>query len=55
VADEVLAHLRTEGVHLTVRVEIEATSTTGFDETKVRTVSENANTLKFEQSGFEDS
>jgi hypothetical protein len=55
VADEVLAHLRTEGVHLTVRVEIEATSTTGFDEAKVRTVSENANTLKFEQSGFEDS
>lgn len=55
VADEVLAHLRTAGVHLTVRVEIEATSTTGFDEAKVRTVSENANTLKFEQSGFEDS
>jgi hypothetical protein len=25
----------------------------GFDESKVRTVSENALTLKFEQSGFE--
>jgi predicted AAA+ superfamily ATPase len=54
-ADEVLAHLRSDGVTLTVRVEIEATSPLGFDEAKVRTVSENANTLKFEQSGFEDS
>lgn len=26
----------------------------GFDEAKVRTVSENAQTLKFDQSGFED-
>ena len=38
---------------VTVRIEIEATDSEGFDETKVRTVSENANTLKFDQSGFE--
>ena len=53
-ADEVLAPLgSTPGVELTVTVEIEATSTEGFDEAKVRTVSENASTLKFDQSGFE--
>lgn len=56
VADEVLAHLAaTPGVKLTVRIEIEAITSTGFDEGKARTVAENAKTLKFEQSGFEES
>jgi hypothetical protein len=56
ITDEVLAHLAsTPGVHLKVRIEIEATVATGFDEAQVRTVSENAQTLKFEQSGFEES
>ncbi len=55
-ADEVLSHLRAdEGTQLTVRIEIEATNESGFQEGKVRTVSENANTLKFDQSGFEES
>jgi hypothetical protein len=54
VSDELLAHLREEGTELTVRIDIEATRATGFDEAQVRTVSENANTLKFEQSGFEE-
>lgn len=54
IADEVLTHLRTAG-NLTVRIEIEATEEQGFDEGKVRTVSENAKTLKFDQSGFEES
>jgi predicted AAA+ superfamily ATPase len=54
-ADEVLAPLSTTpGVDLTVTIEIEATAREGFDDNKVRTVSENATTLKFEQSGFED-
>lgn len=35
-------------------LEIEATAPDGFDEARVRTVSENATTLKFEQSGFEE-
>ncbi len=39
---------------LNVTIEIEATPPDGFDDAKVRTVSENATTLKFEQSGFED-
>jgi hypothetical protein len=55
-ADEVLGPLgATPGVTLNVTIEIEATTTGGFDDAKVRTVSENAATLKFEQSGFEES
>jgi len=56
VADEVLAHLAAApGSRLTVRVEIEATSEQGFDGARRCTVSENAKTLKFEQSAFEES
>ena len=54
IAEEVLAHLRNGNTHLTVRIEIEATDASGFDEAKIRTVSENAKTLKFDQAGFED-
>ena len=50
-----IAHLREPGTKLVVKIEIEATDTSGFDEGKVRTVSENAKTLKFDQSGFEES
>ena len=50
--DEILPHLRTG--NLTVRVEIEADSLNGYPEAAVRTVSENAATLKFDQHGFED-
>ncbi|MDQ3631720.1 MAG: DUF499 domain-containing protein, partial [Actinomycetota bacterium] len=54
-ADEVLGPLgATPGVTLNVTVEIEATAVEGFDDAKVRTVSENAATLRFEQSGFEE-
>lgn len=53
IADEVLSHLRDSGTQLVVRIEIEATDAAGFDENKIRTVSENARTLKFDQSGFD--
>ena len=54
-ADEVLTPLAaTPGVTLNVTIEIEATAKDGFDDAKVRTVSENAATLKFEQNGFEE-
>ena len=54
-ADEVLGPLgATPGVTLNVTIEIEATTDGGFDDAKIRTVSENATTLKFEQSGFEE-
>lgn len=55
IADEVLTHLRADpDVTLTVSIEIEASNEQGFDEARIRTVSENAHTLKFEQSGFEE-
>ncbi|WP_462188620.1 MULTISPECIES: Swt1 family HEPN domain-containing protein [unclassified Frankia] len=55
VADEIIANLRQDGTELVVKIEIEATKSTGFEEGQVRTVSENAGTLKFDQSGFEES
>ncbi len=54
VHEEVLAHLAQPGVELTVRIDVEATKNDGFDAGQVRTVSENARTLKFEQAGFEE-
>lgn len=55
VADEVLAHLASApDATIRVTLEIEATAPGGFDESQVRVVSENAATLKFEQSGFEE-
>jgi hypothetical protein len=54
ITTEVIQHLSAvDGVELEVRLEISAVARNGFDEAKVRTVSENAQTLKFEQSGFE--
>ncbi|MFV8277340.1 Swt1 family HEPN domain-containing protein [Mycobacteroides abscessus] len=53
IADEIIANLRDQGIDLVVKIEIEAVDSAGFDEGKVRTVSENAKTLKFDQSGFE--
>lgn len=56
IADEVLANLRADdGTELTVRIEIEAVNKSGFGDGRIRTVSENARTLKFDQSGFEES
>lgn len=55
VADEVLATLRETGTHLVVKIEIEAIRPAGFTESQVRTVGENAKTLKFDQAGFEES
>lgn len=55
VSDEVIAHLAdVPGAEVRITLEIEATSPEGFDESAIRVVSENAKTLKFEQSDFED-
>jgi predicted AAA+ superfamily ATPase len=55
ITDEVVQHLAAvPGVRLAMRIEIEAETDEGFSEDKIRTVSENAATLKFEQSGFEE-
>jgi predicted AAA+ superfamily ATPase len=54
ITSEVIQHLAAvDGVELEVRLEISAVAKDGFDEAKVRTISENAQTLKFDQSGFE--
>jgi hypothetical protein len=53
-ADEVLAHLATTpGIQLEIRVEIEALAPDGFEDTKLRTINENANTMKFDSTEFE--
>lgn len=54
IAQEVLQHLAGEGVELEVTVEISARQADGFSEDKVRVVTENARTLKFDPFGFED-
>jgi hypothetical protein len=54
VADEILANLRDAKTDFVVKIEIEATKASGFEDTQVRTVWENARTLKFDQSGFEE-
>lgn len=55
VADEIIANLRQDDINLVVKIEIEAVKSTGFKEGQIRVVSENAQTLKFDQSGFEES
>lgn len=54
VLDEIIQPLLAAGGAVTVRIEVEASHDEGFDERAVRTVSENATVLKFEQSSFED-
>lgn len=52
--DEVLVHLnRAPGTSVRLTLEVEAIALDGFDDDTVRTVAENAQTLKFRQSGFE--
>jgi hypothetical protein len=52
---EVIQHLAApDGVELEISVEIHASKKGGFPDTTARIVSENARTLKFDQSGFED-
>lgn len=54
VADEVIAHLASlPGVQLEIRVEIDAHVPGGLDESKIRTIRENAVTLKFQTAEFE--
>jgi hypothetical protein len=50
---EVAQHFtRDPGTKVSIRVEIEAERPEGFNDTTIRTVSENARTLKFKQSEF---
>jgi predicted AAA+ superfamily ATPase len=52
---EVIQHLAApEGVDLEITVEISASKKDGFPDDKVRIITENARTLKFDSYGFED-
>lgn len=52
---EVIQHLAApDGAELEITVEIQAVSKDGYPDTTTRIVSENARTLKFGQSSFED-
>jgi predicted AAA+ superfamily ATPase len=52
---EVIQHLAApDDVELKITVEIEAVKKDGYPDDKARIVAENARTLKFDQSGFED-
>lgn len=54
IVDEVLQHLTSlPDADVNVTLEINARNPQGFDDTTVRTVSENSCTLKFDQFGFE--
>jgi hypothetical protein len=54
VADEVIAHLAgLLGANLNVKLEIDVDIPSGAPDNVVRTVTENARTLKFEEHGFE--
>lgn len=53
IARDILAHLQTAGAELTITVEMQAVKPEGFNAAEKRTVSENAQALKFLQHGFE--
>ena len=53
--NEILKHLIGDtGTHVRVRIEIEAERPAGFDDVSVRTLSENADALRFEDVSFEE-
>jgi len=52
--DEVIQHLSTlPGAEVDIRLEVQIRVRNGVPDDVVRTVSENARTLKFDSSGFE--
>jgi uncharacterized protein len=54
IVNEVVQHFTAKiGVDVTIKVEVEAKSAGGFDETLQRTVKENCNVLKFSNAEFE--
>ncbi len=54
IAEEVITHLSVQkNAHITITLEIQAELPEGANETLIRTVTENANALKFDNQGFE--
>jgi len=55
IVEEVIERLTSQiGCQVEITLEISARRPEGFDESTVRTISENSRTLKFEQYGFEE-
>jgi len=52
ISKEVLERLQAAGANLEIIIEVEARKPSGFTEAEVRTISENARTLKFADNGF---
>ncbi len=53
--DEIIKHLmNTEGSQVAISLEVNATNPSGYSQDVVRTVTENCQTLKVRQSGFEE-
>lgn len=53
---EIIDRLAGAGAHLEITIDIQAVKTEGFNDTEIRTISENARVLKFDpSSGFEKS
>lgn len=50
---EIIDRLAGAGAHLEITIDIQAVKTEGFNDTEIRTISENARVLRFGQSGFE--
>ena len=55
IMDEVIQHFNLKSdTHVTIKIDIEAKSTGGFDESTQRTIRENCRTLKFDVAEFEE-
>ncbi len=54
IAEAVVGQLGRSDADIAVTLEIEATSTAGFDDDVRRTINENAQTLKFDTNEFEE-
>jgi len=55
IVEEVIERLTSQiGCEVEITLEINANRSEGFDESTVRTISENSRTLKFEDYGFEE-
>lgn len=52
--ENILGPLLRSGARITINLEVHADKPEGFSDAEVRTVSENSNTLKIENSGFEE-
>ena len=55
IVEEVIERLTSQiGCEVEITLEINANRSEGFDESTIRTISENSRTLKFEHYGFEE-